>query len=153
MLPGFPVGTTTFISSPSFSEPFSTISQYADTRDLIEMNRESSTVGLLARDNTRYFSNGGEADIRGLELTATWRPDTTTWLSVQHTELRIDGPTLSPAESLNRLSNWVQYTAPRHSTALFGAWEFTPGWQLSLTKRWVGSMSWYQDDVLSVRQR
>ncbi|TYC61425.1 hypothetical protein ETQ85_01785 [Zoogloea oleivorans] len=114
-------------------------------RDLIEMNRESSTVGLLARDNTRYFSNGGEADIRGLELTATWRPDTTTWLSVQHTELRIDGPTLSPAESLNRPSNWVQYTAPRHSTALFGAWEFTPGWQLSLTKRWVGSMSWYQD--------
>jgi hypothetical protein len=64
---------------------------------------------------------------------------------VQHTELRIDGPTLSPAESLNRPSNWVQNTAPRHSTALFGAWEFTPGWQLSLTKRWVGSMSWYQD--------
>jgi iron complex outermembrane recepter protein len=114
-------------------------------RDLIEMNLENSTIGLLPRSNTRYFANSGEADIRGLELAATWRPDTTTWLTVQHTELRIDGPTLSPAQALNRPSGWVEYTAPRHSSSLFGAWEFTPGWQLSLAKRWVGSMSWYQD--------
>jgi iron complex outermembrane receptor protein len=114
-------------------------------RDLIEMNLENSTIGLLPRSNTRYFSNSGEADIRGVELAATWRPGTTTWLTVQHTELRIDGPTLGATQALTRPSGWVEYTAPRHSSSLFGAWEFTPGWQLSLSKRWVGSMSWYQD--------
>jgi hypothetical protein len=35
------------------------------------------------------------ADIRGLEIAATWRPGTDTWLSA-HTELRIDGPGIPP---------------------------------------------------------
>lgn len=114
-------------------------------RELIEMNLEDSTVGLLRRSNNRYFANSGEADIRGLEIAATWRPGTDTWLQLNHTELRIDGPSLSAAAAARRPSGWVEYTAPRHSTSVFGAWQFAPRWQLSAAKHWIGSMSWYQD--------
>lgn len=114
-------------------------------RDLIEMRLERSTVGLVPRDNTRYFANSGEADIRGLEAVATWRPTTGTWLTVQHTELRIDGPGSPATASGAQPSAWVANSAPRHSSALFGAWEFLPRWQVSVARRWVGGMSWYSD--------
>jgi len=83
----------------------------------------------------------------GLEAAATWRPSTGTWLTLQHTELRINGPTLSPAEAAHSPSEWVQYSAPRHSSTVFGAWEFLPRWQFSLAKHWIGSMTWYQDSA------
>lgn len=124
-------------------------------RDLIEMRLENSTIGLLPRDNTRYFANSGRADIRGLELSATWRPAPATWLSAQHTELRIDGPGDASTATAANPSGWVEYTAPRHSSSLFGAWEFHPRWQISATHTWIGSMSWYQDGahrVASYRQ-
>ncbi|MBN8284312.1 TonB-dependent receptor [Zoogloea sp.] len=114
-------------------------------RDLIEMRLENSSVGLLPRNNTRYFANSGEADIRGLEVVATWRPTTGTWLSLQHTELRIDGPGNPATASGAQPSAWVANSAPRHSSALFGAWEFHPRWQVSVARRWVGGMSWYSD--------
>lgn len=114
-------------------------------RELIEMNLEDSTIGLLRRSNNRYFANSGEADIRGLEIAATWRPGTDTWLQLNHTELRIDGPSLSATAAASRPSGWVEYTAPRHSTTVFGAWQFAPRWQLSVARHWIGSMSWYQD--------
>ncbi len=116
-------------------------------RDLVEMNLEPSTVGLVRRSNTRYFANSGEADIRGFEISATWRPSSRTWLSAHHTELRIDGPRLSAAAAQRRPSQWVEYTAPPHSSSIFGAWEFHPRWQLSIAKHWIGSMSWYQDEA------
>jgi len=116
-------------------------------RDLIEIGSERSTVGLLPRNNTHYFANSGRADIHGLEAAATWRPSTGTWLTLQHTELRINGPTLSPAEAAHSPSEWVQYSAPRHSSTVFGAWEFLPRWQFSLAKHWIGSMTWYQDSA------
>lgn len=114
-------------------------------RDLIEMRLENSSAGLLPRNNTRYFANSGEADIRGLEVVATWRPTTGTWLSLQHTELRIDGPGNPATASGAQPSAWVANSAPRHSSALFGAWEFHPRWQVSVARRWVGGMSWYSD--------
>ena len=114
-------------------------------RDLIEINLERSSAGLIPRSNTRYLDNTGKADIRGLEVAATWRPGLNTWLTLQHTELRIDGPSISAAEAARRPSEWVEYTAPRHSSTIFGAWEFHPRWQLSVAKHWIGSMSWYQD--------
>lgn len=114
-------------------------------RDLIEMNLEPATVGLLRRSNNRYFANTGEADIRGLEVSAIWRPGSDTWLQLNHTELRIDGPTISAADALRRPSGGVEYSAPRHSSTLFAAWQPHPRWQLSIAKHWVGSMSWYQD--------
>lgn len=114
-------------------------------RELIEMNLEDSTIGLLRRSNNRHFANSGEADIRGLEIAATWRPGTDTWLQLNHTELRIDGPSLSATAAASRPSGWVEYTAPRHSTTVFGAWQFAPRWQLSVARHWIGSMNWYQD--------
>ncbi len=114
-------------------------------RDLIEMNLEPSTIGLFRRSNNRYFANSGEADIRGLEISALWRPGTDTWLQLNHAELRIDGPTLNAADALRRPSGWVEHSAPQHSTTLFGAWQMHPRWQLSVAKHWIGSMSWYQD--------
>jgi len=111
-------------------------------RKLVEMNTEPSTLGLLPRNNTRYFANSGSADIRGLEVVATWRPASRTWLTLQHTELRIDGPAPGPAGTV---SAWVENTAPRNSSTVFGAWAFLPRWQLSVAKHWIGSMSWYQD--------
>jgi len=114
-------------------------------RDLVEMKLEPSTVGLFSRSNTRYFTNSGEADIRGLEISATWRPSPRTWLTAHHTELRIDNPGVSAAATPTNASGYVEYSAPRHSSSLYGAWEFRPGWQLSAAKHWIGSMSWYQD--------
>ena len=37
------------------------------------------------------FANSGEADIRGAELSGTWRPAAQTWVNLTHTELRIAG--------------------------------------------------------------
>lgn len=115
-------------------------------RDLIEMQRENSSIGLIPRDNTRYLANNGKADIRGLELIATWRPATNSWLSLQHTELRIDGPAEPSAGTAANPSPWVANSAPRQSTGLFGAWAFAPDWQISLARRWTGSMAWYADN-------
>lgn len=120
-------------------------------RDLIEMRLENSTTGLIPRNNTRYFANSGEADIRGLEVLATWRPATGTWLSVHHTELRVDGPGDPATASGAQPSAWVANSAPRHSSGLFGAWEFHPRWQISLSRRWVGGMSWYADAEHRIR--
>lgn len=116
-------------------------------RDLIEMHLENSSIGLLPRNNTRYLANAGKADIRGLELIATWRPATHSWLSVQHTELRVDGPAVPAAGSGANPSPWVANSAPRQSTGLFCAWAFAPDWQVSLARRWTGSMAWYADDA------
>ncbi|MBL8451241.1 MAG: TonB-dependent receptor [Zoogloea sp.] len=120
-------------------------------RDLIEMRLENSTVGLIPRNNTRYFANSGEADIRGFEVLATWRPATGTWLSVHHTELRVDGPGDPATASGAQPSGWVANSAPRHSSGLFGAWEFHPRWQVSVARRWVGGMSWYADAEHRIR--
>lgn len=120
-------------------------------RDLVEMRLENSTVGLIPRNNTRYFANSGEADIRGFEILATWRPATGTWLSVHHTELRIDGPGNPATASGAQPSAWVANSAPRHSSGLFGAWEFHPRWQISAAQRWVGGMSWYADAAHRIR--
>ncbi|GLT21658.1 hypothetical protein GCM10007933_11100 [Zoogloea oryzae] len=115
-------------------------------RDLVEMKLEPSTVGLFSRSNTRYFTNSGEANIRGLEISATWRPSPRTWLTAHHTALRIDNPNFSATEAKTNSSGWIEYTAPKQSSTLFGAWEFLPGWQFSFAKHWIGSMSWYQDN-------
>lgn len=115
-------------------------------RELIELKTEPSTVGLFARNNTRYLTNSGLADIRGLELAATWRPTARTWLTANHTKLRIDNPNVSSSDArLANSSGYVEYSAPRHASTLFGAWEFRPSWQLSVAKHWIGSMAWYQD--------
>jgi iron complex outermembrane receptor protein len=116
-------------------------------RKLIEMRLENSTQGLLPRDNVRFFDNGGQADIHGLEVSATYRPALQTWVNVTHTELRIDGPTLSATPALTQPNMYVGTSAPQHTTTLFAAWEFLPAWQFSTTKRWVGAMAWYQDDA------
>ncbi len=113
-------------------------------RDLVEMKLEPSTVGLFSRSNTRYFTNSGEANIRGLEISATWRPSPRTWLTAHHTALRIDNPNFSATEAKTNSSGWIEYSAPKQSSTLFGAWEFLPGWQFSFAKHWIGSMSWYQ---------
>jgi hypothetical protein len=63
---------------------------------------------------------------------------------LQHTELRIDGPGNPATASGAQPSAWVANSAPRHSSALFGAWEFHPRWQVSVARRWVGGMSWYR---------
>lgn len=114
-------------------------------RDLVEMKAGPSTAGLFWRDNTRYFTNSGEADIRGLEVSATWRPGPRTWLTANHTELRIDNPNYTRSTANSNSSGWIEYTAPKHTSTLFGAWEFHPDWQISAAKHWIGSMSWYQD--------
>lgn len=116
-------------------------------RDLIEMRLEDSTVGLIPRSNTRYFANGGQADIRGVEVLATWRPAAGSWVSAHHTELRIDGPGTSAMGSGADPGPWVANSAPRHSSGLFAAWEFLPRWQFSVARRWIGGMSWYADDA------
>ena len=115
-------------------------------RNLIEMNIENSTIGLVPRDNVRYFANTGEADIRGVELSGTWRPAAQTWVNLTHTELRIAGPTVTAAQAARQSTPYVSNTAPKHTSTVFAAWEFVPRWQVSASKRWVGSMSWYQDD-------
>ena len=114
-------------------------------RDVIEMPAGPSTAGLFPRSNTRYFANSGEADIHGLEIAATWRPGPRTWLTFNHTELRIDNPNFGRASANANPSGWVEYSAPQHSSTLFGAWAFHPDWQFSFAKHWIGSMSWYQD--------
>ena len=116
-------------------------------RNLIEMNVEKSTIGLLPRDNVRFFNNSGQADIHGFEVSGTYRPGLQTWINLTHTELRISTPTLSATQQLSQPGMYVTTTAPQHSTSFFGAWEFLPGWQFSAAKRWVGSMGWYQDNA------
>ena len=100
------------------------------------MKLEPSTVGLFSRSNTRYFTNSGEANIRGLEISATWRPSPRTWLTAHHTALRIDNPNFSATEAKTNPAAGSNTARPAEFPPS-SAWEFPPGWQFSFAKHWI----------------
>lgn len=76
--------------------------------------------------------NNADATVRGAEVSATWRPALTTWLTLNYALLDIDGT--DPA---------FNASAPRHSGSLLAAWTPASHWQLSLAWHHVDEMGWY----------
>ena len=113
-------------------------------RDLIEMNLEPSTIGLLRRSNNRYFANSGEADIRGLRNRPPPGAPPTPGCS-SATPSCASTPTQRRRRRPPRPSGWVENTAPPHSTASSAPGGLRPRWQISAAKHWIGSDGWYQD--------
>lgn len=85
-------------------------------------------------DSTRYY-NGGYARIRGAELTGLYRPTHDTWIGGHYASLDI-----------NSNDEFADRSAPNEQFSVFAAAQIHPGWHMSLTHHFVGSMQWYTQE-------
>lgn len=89
---------------------------------------------LWKGDSPRYY-NGGYAKIRGAELTALYRPTHDTWIGGHYASLDI-----------NSNDEFADRTAPNEQFSVFAATELFPGWHMSVSHHFVGSMQWYTQE-------
>ena len=89
---------------------------------------------LWKGDSPRYY-NGGYAKIRGAELTALYRPTHNTWIGGPYASLDI-----------NSNDEFADRTAPNEQFSVFAATELFPGWHMSVSHHFVGSMQWYTQE-------
>ncbi|MBT0960994.1 TonB-dependent receptor plug domain-containing protein [Denitromonas iodatirespirans] len=85
-------------------------------------------------ETPRYF-NGGYARIRGAELSGLYRPTHDTWVGGHYASLDI-----------NSNDEFADRSAPNEQFSVFAAAEVSPGWHMSVSHHFVGSMQWYTQD-------
>ncbi|TVT76110.1 MAG: hypothetical protein FHP92_08760 [Denitromonas halophila] len=85
-------------------------------------------------ESPRYY-NGGYARIRGAELTGLYRPTHDTWIGGHYASIDI-----------NSNDEFADRSAPNEQFSVFAAAQIHPGWHMSLTHHFVGSMQWYTQE-------
>lgn len=90
---------------------------------------------LNTNGETPHYTNGGYARIRGAELTGLYRPTHDTWIGGHYASLDI-----------NSNDEFADRSAPNEQFSVFAAAQIHPGWHMSLTHHFVGSMQWYTQE-------
>ncbi len=96
------------------------------------------------------YINDGFADIKGIELEATYQPSYRDLFSIGYSYLEIKGEQLLSTENgINTYTDDVQKRTPRHTFSLIGSHLFETGIQLSAAYYYTDEMTWYGegDDV------
>lgn len=105
-------------------------------RDTVATNATDPLLSplLWKGDSPRYF-NGGYARIRGAELSGLYRPTHDTWVGGHYASVDI-----------NSNDEFADRSAPNEQFTVFAATEVYPGWHMSASHQFIGSMQWYTQD-------